>query len=114
MPSASRQARASCASQGEEKVSTVINCEYSGSVTGGILPGCDIPPLPLGLRKNQRSALRSPHLPGPPLPRGEEGERKPGMLLLCSPLSPWERGVRGVRASQGRTTVPPPHLTALH
>jgi hypothetical protein len=27
---------------------------------------------------SERSALRSPHLPGPPLPKGEEGEQQPG------------------------------------
>ena len=39
------------------------------------------------------SALRSPHLPDPPLPKGEEGEKRTQhVVILVSPLSPRERG----------------------
>src|SRR6185295_7107288 len=61
--------------------------------------------LSLGVCENFAGVpLRSPHLPGPPLPEGEEGERH-FFSWSCSPLSPRERGARGVRASEGRSPI---------
>src|SRR5918999_1387075 len=53
------------------------------------------------LYPSARPCLRGPHLPDPPLPEGEEGERQMKKFVFFSPLSLWERGARGVRASEG-------------
>ncbi len=49
-------------------------------------------------------ALRSPHLPYPSSPRGRGGKKEEACgFSSFSPLSLWERGAGGVRASKGRT-----------
>src|SRR5262245_37479497 len=50
----------------------------------------------------RRHALRSPHSPGPSLPKGERGERRKTVRFFFFPSSPYGRGGVGeVRASEG-------------
>src|SRR6185295_10023503 len=60
---------------------------------------------PSSVSKRKKRAAGPPHLPGPPLPEGEEGEQqealelavenRPRMLLFQSPSSPSGRGGPG-------------------
>src|SRR6185295_791465 len=63
---------------------------------------------PVHASRGRREAC--PPKPSPPRPSSPEGrggrkKNRTQFLLLYSPLSLWERGVRGVRASEGRSVV---------
>src|SRR6185295_4143536 len=71
---------------------------------GRVSQGCT--PIPKTSQPERRPCRRPPHLPGPPLPEGEEGERQKttrgslDFFLRFPSLPSGERG-RGVRASEG-------------